>query len=138
MSIVQWNPWKELDDVFGRVVNAPSEHLGGAEWSPAVDITETDEAYRIDLEIPGVPGDQVNVSVKDGVLTVEGERRFEAEANGRRQRIERRYGRFARRFRLPEDVEDDAISARARDGVLELTVGKKAKAQPRSIQVQVH
>ena len=138
MSIVQWNPWKEFDDLFGRVVRTPSEHLSGSEWLPAVDITEIEGAYRIELEIPGVPAEDVSVSVKDGVLTVAGERKFETESEGRRHRIERRYGRFSRSFRLPENADDNGISARARDGVLCLTVAKQEKAQPRSIEVQVH
>ncbi len=138
MSIVQWNPWREFDDIFGRVVRTPSEHLSGMEWLPAVDITESDSAYRIELEIPGVPTDEVEVSVKEGVLTVSGERKFETENHGRKHRIERRYGRFSRSFRLPEDADENAISARARDGVLGLTVAKKEKAQPRTIEVQVH
>ena len=138
MSIVQWNPWKEFDDLFGRVVRTPSEHLSGSEWQPAVDITEAESSYRIELEIPGVPASEVAVSVKDGVLTVSGERKFETEAEGRRHRIERRYGKFSRSFRLPEDADDGAIGARARDGVLCLTVAKKEKAKPRSIEVHVH
>jgi len=138
MSIVQWNPWKEFDDLFGRVVRTPSEHLSGSEWLPAVDITEAEGAYRIELEIPGVPASDVSVSVKDGVLTVSGERKFEAEAEGRRHRIERRYGKFSRSFRLPEDADESSIGARARDGVLCLSVAKKEKAKPRAIEVQVH
>ena len=63
MSIVQWNPWKEFDDVFGRAVRTPSEHLSGSEWLPAVDITETDAAYQIQLEIPGVPASEISATV---------------------------------------------------------------------------
>ncbi len=138
MSIVQWNPWKEFDDLFGRAVRTPSEHLSGSEWLPAVDITEVDNGYRIELEIPGVSAEEVAVSVKDGVLTVTGERKFETETQGRRHRIERRYGRFSRSFRLPDDVDENDINAQAKDGVLSLTVAKKEKAQPRTIEVQVH
>lgn len=138
MSIVQWNPWKEFDDVFGRAVRTPSEHLSGSEWLPAVDITETDAAYQIQLEVPGVPAEEVEVSMKEGVLTVSGERRFETETEGRRHRIERRYGRFSRSFRLPEDVDANDISARAKDGVLSLIVARKEKARPRTIEVQTH
>jgi HSP20 family protein len=138
MSIVQWNPWREFDDLFGRSVRMPSEHLSGSEWLPAVDITEIDNGYLIELEIPGVSAEDVGVSVKEGVLTVSGERKFETETQGRRHRIERRYGRFSRSFRLPDDVDENDISARAKDGVLSLTVAKKERAQPRTIEVQVH
>jgi HSP20 family protein len=147
MSIVHWNPWRELDDgraalaergsrLFTLVTGTPGESLAGSGWLPPVDITETEKAYRIDLEIPAVAAGDVNVSVKDGVLTVCGERKSESESEeGRRHRVERRWGKFSRSFRLPENVDEDAIEANSRDGVLYLTVAKKEKAQPRRIEV---
>jgi len=138
MSIVRWNPWREFDDLFTRVGGLPSEGLSSSEWLPAVDISETDSAYRIDVEVPAVPAENIDVSVKDGVLTVTGERRYEKEENGKQHRVERRYGRFARSFRLPEDVEEDSIDAQSRDGVLTLTISKREKETPRRIEVKVH
>ena len=76
MSIVRWNPWREFDDFFPRL-SAPSESLSTSEWLPAVDISETDTAYHIDVEIPAIAREDVNVAVKDGVLTVTGERNVE-------------------------------------------------------------
>lgn len=136
MSIVHWNPWREFDDLFTRVGGTPGESLVRSEWLPAVDITETQTAYRIDLEIPAVSAENVDVSVKDGVLTVSGERKAESESGeGKRHRVERRWGRFSRSFRLPENADADSIEARARDGVLYLTIAKQEKAQPRRIEV---
>ncbi len=134
MSIVHWNPWRELDGLFAR----PAEMPARAEWLPPVDITETENAYRIDMEIAAVAAEDVSVSVKDGVLTVSGERksgRDAGEGEGRRHRVERHWGKFSRSFRLPENADQDGIEARARDGVLYLTVAKKEKAQPRKIAV---
>lgn len=140
MSIVHWNPWREFDDLFTRVSAAPGEALARSEWLPPVDITETESAYRIDVELPAVSAEQVDVSVKDGVLTVSGERTGQSEstegsAAGKRHRVERRWGKFSRSFRLPENVDEESIEARHRDGVLYLTIAKKDKAQPRRIEV---
>jgi HSP20 family protein len=137
MNTVQWSPWRDFDDLFTRIATPPGEQLARSEWVPAVDISETDGAYEIELDIPAVPADAVNVALKDGVLTVSGERRFDQERASRRHRVERRYGKFSRSFRLPEDIDEEAISAQARDGVLYLSIVKKARAQPRTIQVQV-
>ena len=149
MRIVHWNPWREFDDgraplaerelrsrLFTRVAGHPGESLSRSEWLPPADITETEKAYRIDLEIPAVAAEDVTVSVKDGVLTVSGERKSESESDeGKRHRVERRRGKFSRTFRLPENVDEDGIEARCRDGVLYLTVAKKEKVQPRKIAV---
>ena len=138
MSIVRWNPWREFDDLFATMAALPSETPCRSAWTPAVDISETDGEYRIDVEIPAVAREHINVSVKDGVLTVAGERNVEKEADGRTHRVERQVGRFRRSFRLPENVDEEGIGATAKDGVLYLVVAKKEKEQPRSIDVQVH
>ena len=138
MSIVQWNPWREFDDLFTRVAGTPGEALARSEWLPPVDITETDKDFRIDVELPAVAAKDVEVSVKDGVLTVSGERKAPAEGGGKRHRLERRWGRFSRSFRLPENVDEEHIDAQSRDGVLYLVLAKKEKARPRTIQVKVH
>ena len=138
MSIVRWNPWREFDDFFTNVATLPSEHLARSEWLPPVDISETETEYRIDVEIPAVARDDVTVAVKDGVLTVTGERKVEKDTDGKRHRVERQYGRFSRSFRLPENVDEDHISATSKDGVLYLVVAKKEKEKPRTIEVKVH
>lgn len=137
MSIVQWSPWREFDDLFTRVAGAPGETLARSEWLPPVDITEDEQSFRIDMEIPAVAAGDVDVSVKDGVLTVSGERSAEeeSEGNGKRHRVERRWGKFSRSFRLPDNVDTDSIDARSRDGVLYLTIAKKDNARPRRIEV---
>ena len=140
MSIVRWNPWREFDDLFTstNMGTLPSENLSRSEWLPAVDISETDDEYKIDVEIPAIARDDINVSVKDGVLTVTGERKVEKDTDGKTHRVERQYGRFSRSFRLPENVDEEGIGASSKDGVLYLVVAKKEKEGPRSIDVQVH
>lgn len=138
MSIVRWNPWREFDDLFTTMATLPGESLSRSEWLPAVDISETDGEYKIDVEIPAVARENINVSVKDGVLTVAGERKVEKEADGKTHRVERHTGRFCRSFRLPENVDEEGIAATSKDGVLYLVVAKKEKEQPRNIDVKVH
>lgn len=125
MSIVRFNPYF-----------AAGRRTAQAGWTPAADVWETGSAYRIDLEIPSVPADAIDVAVEDGVLIMSGERsRVERAEGERNHRLERRAGRFSRRFELPEDADADAISARVADGVLEVTVGKRAESKPRRIEV---
>jgi HSP20 family protein len=138
MSIVRWNPWREFDDIFTNMAALPSENLSRSEWLPVVDISETDNEFKIDVEIPAIARDDINVSVKDGVLTVTGERKVEKDTDGKTHRVERQYGSFSRSFRLPENVDEDAIGATSKDGVLYLVVAKKEKEGPRSIDVKVH
>ena len=138
MSIVRWNPWREFDDLFTSMAALPSENLSRSEWVPAVDISETDDQFKIDVEIPAISRDDINVSVKDGLLTVTGERKVEKETDGKMHRVERRYGRFSRSFRLPENVDEESIAAASKDGVLSLVVAKKDNESPRNIVVTVH
>ncbi len=141
MSIVRFNPARELDDFFGRFgdVNRSvwGENIATSDWTPAVDIRETDADFQIDIELPAVAADDVNVTVKDGVLAVSGERKYEKETEAKVHRVERRYGRFTRSFRLPENVDEGKVDARAKDGVLYLRVPKREEVKPRSIEVKV-
>lgn len=141
MSIVRWNPARELDDFFNRFNDSDrsvwGEQIASSDWTPAVDVRETDHAFLIDVDLPAVAAEDVNVSVKDGVLVVTGERKFEKETEGKVHRVERRYGRFTRSFRLPENADENAVEARAKDGVLHLTVGKHEEVKPRSIEVKI-
>jgi HSP20 family protein len=141
MSIVRWNPSREFDEFFNRFVGnrqgASDENLASSDWSPAVDIRETDENFEIDLEIPAIAAADVKVTVKDGVLSVTGERKYEKEVKGKVHRIERQYGRFVRSFRLPETADEGRIQANSKDGVLYLKVAKRAEVKPRAIEVTV-
>ena len=105
-------------------------------WQPPVDVMEADDHYRIDVELPAVEAKDVRVQVEDGLLTVSGEREQASVASGRTRHAERRFGKFQRRFRLPEDADTDAIRAIAAHGVLAITVDKTAKSQPRAIEIE--
>ena len=150
MNIVRFNPWS--DERFfrpGRALAAEGARVTADVrtppadvWVPPADVWETAGDYRIDLDIPAVAADEVEVQLNEGVLTVPGERlRVGPEADDapatdfRRHRTERRYGKFARSFRLPEQADEDSISANARDGVLHLVIGKRAQNLPRRIEI---
>ena len=143
MNIARWTPLRELsrelDQAFG-VFPMPGSFAADNvhDWQPLVDIRETGDAYKVDVELPAVEPKDVHIALKDGVLRVTGERRFvKDEDGGRVHRSERRYGRFTRSFRLPEDADAEAIRATAKDGVVAIAIGKSAQASDRAIEVEV-
>ena len=149
MAIVRWwDPMRDLssiqekmnqlfEDTFSRT-RGRDEALGKGMWTPAVDILETEDAVVVKAEIPGVERDQIAVEIKDGILTLHGERKFEKEVKEENyHRIERAYGTFHRSFSLPSSVEQDKISAKFNEGVLEVTLPKKERAKPKQIKVDV-
>jgi HSP20 family protein len=110
---------------------------GVAEWNPRVDIAESDDAYEIHADIPGVAKGDLKVTVQDGVLTIQGERRQEErDENARIHRLERFYGSFTRSFTLPADADISGLRASSGDGQLTVTVPKKTSA-PASEAVHV-
>ncbi|UCG71858.1 MAG: Hsp20/alpha crystallin family protein [Chromatiales bacterium] len=145
MSLVTWNPFRELDDMLSRYGRAGGRDLLSAEgraiseWRPAADIAETDKAYIIKAELPEVSREDVEVSVHDGVITIKGERRYEKTDDTEKQhRIESFYGQFSRSFCLPPDVDQGGISAESKDGVLKVYLPKVEAEQPKSIEVKVN
>ncbi len=143
MALVRYEPWsllnqfnRELDTLFGRP-NGGESAVATADWSPAVDIKETDTEFKILADIPGVDPKDIEVHMEDGVLTIKGEResKKQEEKEGYK-RIERTYGSFYRRFSMPDTANADKISAKSVNGVLEVTIPKQEKTQPRKISVQ--
>ncbi len=106
----------------------------------AVDIKETDTEYQVIADLPGTPKDNIEVSVKDDVLslTVRSEDEKSEESQGRIIRQERYQGTFKRSFKLNDLVDDENIQATYKDGVLSISVPKKEPVQPRKIEVAVH
>jgi HSP20 family protein len=147
MTLVRWDPFRELEDmserlnrVFSRqpVRNSGKENLTVADWMPTVDISENEAEYLIKAELPEVKKEDVKVTVENGVLTLQGERRQEKEEKGKRfHRVERSYGSFVRSFSLPESVDENAVKAEYKDGVLNLHLPKSEKVKPKAIDVKV-
>lgn len=144
MSLVTWDPFRELEDVLGRWSRNGGRSVIGSErgtvtsWRPAANISETDKAYIIKAELPEVKKEDVDVSVHDGIITIKGERRFESNDDSEKQhRIESFYGSFSRSFSLPADVDESKIEAISKDGVLTVQLPKAAVAQPKPIEIKV-
>lgn len=150
-NLTRWNPVNEFEDLinrYNRYFGLPTTGTGEREgkdlfrrndWAPAVDIKETKEAFVIDAELPGMKKEDVKVTVHDGVLTIQGERRKEEETgDDKNHRVERVYGSFLRRFTLPDNVDEGSIKAGFKDGVLSLTLTKVEPAEPKAIEVEVH
>lgn len=150
MNLIKWDPFRELEDVsdrlnriFGRPAlrgESSQEMLKMADWTPSVDISETDTSYLIKGEIPGVKKEDVKVTIEDGMLTIQGERKMEKEEKGKKfHRIERSYGNFMRSFQMPDDADENKVNAEFKDGMLNVTLSKseKAKARNKAINVAV-
>lgn len=144
MSLIRYEPWRgagqlqdEINRLFSSFSNTESSSAT-ADWVPNVDINEYDESFQLFVDVPGVDPKDVDITLDNGVLTISGERREfrnADESNMVRRRAERLRGRFYRRFILPDTVDADNVKASDRHGVLEISIPKQAKAQPRRIKV---
>ena len=128
MRLVQWDPFRQLlartEDSFGA-------------WVPPVDIFERQDHLVIRAELPGVSRDDMDVRIENGVLTLQGERKREAElTEDNAFRLERSYGTFTRSFTLPETVDAASVAATYRDGVLEVSVPRIETAKPKKIEIR--
>lgn len=145
MALRKWEPLREIDDLFDRYVStlgwpsSQSKSLAPAgDWAPRVDISETDQEFVVDAELPKVNKDEVKVSVENGVLTIQGERKQEEEEKGKKfHRVERYYGSFVRSFTLPDNVDETKVKAKFDDGVLNIKIPKTSNNKPSTIEVQV-
>ncbi|MGN8159428.1 Hsp20/alpha crystallin family protein [Salinisphaera sp. RV14] len=154
MAIQRYEPstlLQQFNDEINRMFHGQADDVPavyGGSWRPAIDIHESDEAYLIDAEVPGIDPGDIEITLRNGVLTLSGERNYhydsaqdkpddESGNTGHMTRhVERRYGRFVRRFTLPDTADADAVEAHAENGVLQVTVPKKAQSQPRRIEVK--
>ena len=152
MSIVKWNPWREMealqrdmDRLFSRgnglfdgdearVQNGSSARQS---WMLATDVVETQDALTLKAALPGIDPKDIDVQVEDNVLTIRGERQFERVEEGHYHWTEQRYGSFSRSVTLPPYADVTRISARYNNGVLELTIPKREESKPRKIELNL-
>lgn len=140
-AVVRFDPFRdittlrdEMNRLFSRAVGDGSGATSN--WTPPVDIFETDSEIVLRAELPGLKPDDIDIEVDDNVLTLKGERRFEEKVEeGRYYRLERAYGRFQRSLTLPQGVKPDEISAQFENGVLSVRVPKADEVKPRKITV---
>jgi HSP20 family protein len=137
MTVVRYEPWALLNRIHRELDQTFESAARDASWTPAVDVHEEDQRFIVSADLPGVKPADIEVTADKGVLTLRGERQVEQRGvEGHYSRVERVSGRFVRTFTLPENVQTDAIKAQFKDGVLELTIPKIAKAEPRRIEIQ--
>jgi HSP20 family protein len=148
--MVRWEPFHNLvtiqnrmnrifDDAFrGQREGDTDDWALGGTWAPAVDIFEQGDSIVLKAELPGIDPKDVDIRVENNVLTLRGERKFEADVQREScHRVERSYGSFSRSFTLPNVVDTEKIKADYRDGVLQVTLPQKEEAKPKQISIAV-
>ena len=145
MNVVRWDPFGDFDTLFNRMLPKPfagwprlAGDGGKLEWSPSANISETEKEYLIRAELPAVKKEDVKVTVDQGMITIEGERKQQKEEKDEKiHRVESLYGSFMRSFSLPENVNVDAIRCEDKDGVLTVHIPKTEteKRKPKQIKV---
>lgn len=144
---MEWeNPLRELlclQEKMNRLYEESLDREGEREdlsgrWMPPVDIYESDEAIVVQAELPGLSREDVQIDVEQGLLRIQGERKFQKNVQqGRYHRIERCYGIFKRSFPLPQDISADMAKAHFSNGLLEIVIPKPEKPKPKQIKVEV-
>jgi HSP20 family protein len=142
MLLTRYEPWAALDHLHRHInrafenSQAANDSSATADWVPPADVAEYTDRFVLKFDVPGVDTKAIDITLDNAVLTVSGERAPGAEDKSvERSRIERPSGRFHRRFTLPDTVDASGVRASGRDGILEVTIPKQAKAQPRRIEV---
>ncbi len=153
-KLARWQPITELERWFDRFDHMFDRMLGRffrewerdfwgldwwrEQWVPAMEVSETPDAYIVRVELPGVKTEDIEVTLQDDILTIKGKReRSEERKDETLHFMERSYGEFVRSLRIPADVKADAIEASYKDGVLEVHLPKSEESKPRRIEVKV-
>jgi len=146
MELVPWGPFGQLNPFRGETdrfwdkffTERPFGRAFSEEWSPSVDISETEDKLLIKAELPGLEAKDVNISISGNLLTIKGEKKKEEEEKDEHHHyIERYVGTFQRSFRLPVNVQADKIEAAFDKGVLNVTLPKVEEAKKKEIEVKV-
>ena len=148
-TMMRWDPFQDLrsaQDEMAQMSPMLAHALGlhtqqgsatATAWAPALDISERKDAYLVTVELPGLKPEDLDITMEDGLLTIQGERQFTSESSEQRfHRVERRYGAFRRAITLPAHVMAKGIQASFEDGVLQILVPKAEEASPKRIQIR--
>ena len=129
---------EQFHRLFNEAFDRSAEEGGLTAWAPAVDIYETEHELVVKADLPDIQPAELDIRVENNILTIRGERKFEKKVNENNYlRVERTYGSFRRSFSLANTVNSEAIKAEYQDGVLTLSVPKRAEAKPKQIKVNV-
>src|SRR5215213_146799 len=152
-TMTRWDPFQDLRDAqeemaqmaqmsprLAHALGLHSQPQGSATttaWAPALDISERKDAYLVTVELPGVEAEDLDITLEDGLLTIQGERQFAHDSSEQQfHRVERRYGAFRRSITLPAQVQAEQIEASFDNGVLQIVVPKMEEATPKRIQIR--
>lgn len=143
--ITRWDPFRELAQLQNRVNRLFQETSMGQDegfttssFVPPVDIYETEQNIVLKMEVPGIEQKDLDIRIENQTITIRGERKFEKEVKEDNfHRVERRYGSFQRSFSLPNTVNPEQVTADYENGVLKVTLAKRAEAKPKQIKVNV-
>ena len=137
----RWDPFRAMDallrwDPFRDDLSRLTSWAGGFSFAPRFDVKETNDAYVLKADLPGVKEEDLDVSLSGNMLTISGNKEEEHKEEGEQYyAMERSYGSFARSFSLPESVDGEHVTAELKDGVLTLHVPKRAESQPKKIAI---
>ncbi len=143
----RWDPFREIEDTWARMGSLLGDVAGGttggvlrgplmalATLAAPVDIEETDDAFIVELDLPGVRKEDVSIDLRDDELVIKGEVK-ERERSGMLRRQSRRIGAFEHRISMPGDVDPDSVTATLENGVLMVRLAKARRSQPRHIEI---
>lgn len=144
-NVTRWAPFQEMltlreamNQLFEESVVNPATVRGAKSYLPALDLSETTNGYTVELAVPGLKAEHLEITVEHNILTIKGEiKRAIEETQRQYHRVERRYGAFTRTIGLPSTVQADAIQADLQDGILRLEIPKAEVIKPRKISVNV-
>ena len=143
MTLVKWNPTRSLMTDFDRIFDSMFTHdlprfYSVKSWIPAVDVNETETEFLLSADMPGLDKKDVSIDIHDGVITIKGERAIDNEKSTDDYRIrERQLGSFNRSFRLPDNVKEDKVAAKFKNGVLTVTLPKTKEVLPEGRQIKI-
>lgn len=144
MALIRWDPVRELDSLqseMNRLFDRFFDNRTGnndtvRRWIPAMDLVETADHLLLRADLPGMTEDDINIEIKDGVLTLSGERRADREEKGEGyHRVERAFGQFSRSLALPQGTKASNVEASFDKGVLEVRIPKPEESKPTRVQV---
>ena len=127
----------EMDRIWDRFSKDVSASTFKQDWNPSLNLAETEDSLVAELEVPGINPEDINVSVTGEMLKVTGDKKQEANREGKNYHVaERVYGKFSRSLRLPTTVDPDKVQARYKDGILWISMGKNATVKSKRIEVE--
>lgn len=130
---------KLFDDKAETISGFGIDYLSDGSWAPRVDIYETEDSYVVRADLPGIKKEDIEIDLKDNTLVVRGEKKFNGKSDKHNYvRVERKYGKFVRNFRLSDNVDRGKIKANYKDGVLEINISKREEAATKQIKVEVN